>query len=91
MAYRLWWQASRMAVTMTGSFLYLGRVSVTKRHHGIVDGHAGHDAIGTVDILGQHVIGDDHAVAAPLVAQDAGDQTVVAAGPDSTPSGCRQS
>ena len=30
MAYRLWWQASRMAVTMTGSFLYWGRVSVTK-------------------------------------------------------------
>ena len=70
-----------------GVVLVLGQGVGDEGHHGVVDGHTGQNAVGTVDILGQNVIGDDHAVAAPLVAQDAGDQTVVAAGPDSAPAG----
>ena len=70
-----------------GVVLVLGQGVGDEGHHGVVDGHTGQNAVGAVDILGQNVIGDDHAVAAPLVAQDAGDQAVVAAGPDSAPAG----
>ena len=54
-------------------------------HHGVVDGHARQHAVRAVDVDVQHVVGDDHTVAAPLAAQDAVDQARVAAGPDRAP------
>ena len=48
-------------------------------HHSVVDGHARQHAVRAVDVDVQHVVGNDHAVAAPLAAQDAVDQARVAA------------